>query len=296
MSKKSMGNLLNVSELYTQTFFCQYLAINKLFRIMDPIETKRSTNMAHVQRKNLLTISTNAKTVKGEKLGILTGVLYLAPADVSGYEVCPKASAGCKAACLYTAGLGVMAPVVAGRINRTLWLHEDRDSFMDTLVADIQRLIRKAARKGMVPAVRLNGTSDIAWEKYRVTVDGVNHRNLMVAFPDLQFYDYTKIRGRKSAIALPNYHLTFSLAEDNDTDAFMAIREGYNVAVVMNLRKKDAKPSQWMGFPVVDGDTSDVRFFDPNGGAIVALTAKGKARYDTSGFVRDANLIARKAA
>jgi hypothetical protein len=134
------------------------------------------------------------------------------------------------------------------------------------------------------------------WEKDRVTVDGVNHRNLMVAFPDLQFYDYTKIRGRKSAIALPNYHLTFSLAEDNDTDAFMAIREGYNVAVVMNLRKKDAKPSQWMGFPVVDGDTSDVRFFDPNGGAIVALTAKGKARYDTSGFVRDANLIARKAA
>ena len=129
--------------------------------------------MAHVQRKNLLTISTDANTVKGEKLGILTGVLYLAPADVSGYEVCPKASAGCKAACLYTAGRGVMAPVVAGRINRTLWLHEDRDSFMDTLVADIQRLIRKAARKGMVPAVRLNGTSDIAWETPREDGPGI---------------------------------------------------------------------------------------------------------------------------
>jgi hypothetical protein len=249
--------------------------------------------MAHFKRKTLLTVSTDAKTVKGEKLGILTGVLYLAPADVSGHEVCPKASAGCKAACLYTAGRGVMAPVAAGRVNRTLWFFEDRVSFMSTLVADIERVIRKAGRDGMTPAIRLNGTSDIAWEKIRCVRDGVPFRNVMLAFPDVQFYDYTKIRGRKSAIALPNYHLTFSLAEDNDSDAFNAITEGYNVSVVMNLRKKDAKPSTWSGYPVVDGDVSDVRFGDPDGGYIVALTAKGKARYDTSGFVREANIIAK---
>lgn len=248
--------------------------------------------MAHVQRNTILTVSTDAKTVKGEKLGILTGVLYLAPADVSGHEVCPKASAGCKAACLYTAGRGVMSNVAAGRVNRTLWFFEDRVSFMSTLVADIERVIRKAGRDGMTPAIRLNGTSDIAWEKVRCVRDGVSYRNVMLAFPDVQFYDYTKIRGRKSAIALPNYHLTFSLAEDNDTDAFKAITEGYNVAVVLNLRKKDAKPSTWKGYPVVDGDVSDVRFGDPDGGHIVALTAKGKARYDTSGFVREANIIA----
>ena len=248
--------------------------------------------MAHVQRKQLLTEGNDAKTVKGEKIGILTGILYLAPADVSGHEVCPKASAGCKAACLYTAGRGVMAPTQQGRINRTLWFFEDRSTFMATLVADITRIVKRASKLGMTPAIRLNGTSDIAWEKIRCERDGVSYRNLMTAFPDVQFYDYTKIAGRKSALALPNYHLTFSLAEDNDTDAFRAIREGYNLAVVMNLKKTDAKPDMWMGFPVVDGDTTDVRFFDPAGGHIVALTAKGDAKGDDSGFVRDHNLIA----
>lgn len=248
--------------------------------------------MAHTKRNHLLTVSTDAKTVKGEKLGILTGILYLAPADVSGYEMCPKASAGCKAACLFTAGRGRMSSVEKARLNRTHWFHEDRDSFMATLVSDIERVARKAARDGMTPAIRLNGTSDVAWEKVRCVRDGIEYRNVMKAFPNVQFYDYTKIRGRKSAIALPNYHLTFSLAEDNDHDAFIAIGEGYNVAVVMNLRKKDDKPATWKGFPVVDGDSTDVRFFDPNGGHIVALTAKGDAKKDTTGFVRDPNIIA----
>ena len=241
----------------------------------------------------LLSVGSDAKTIKGDKLGILTGVLYLAPADVSGHEVCPKASAGCKAACLYTAGRGVFTSTQNARIAKTQRFFADREGFMADLVSDIKALIRKANREGLVPAVRLNGMSDIAWEKIRVTVDGVEYRNLMFAFPDLQFYDYTKIRGRKSALALPNYHLTFSLAEDNDDDAEIAIREGYNVAVVMDLKKTDPKPSVWKGHPVVDGDDTDVRFFDPKkGGHVVALFAKGKARKDTSGFVRPANLIA----
>jgi len=251
--------------------------------------------MTHIKRDKLLTVGNDYKTVKGQKLGILTGVLYLAPADVSGYQVCPKASEGCKAACLFTAGRGVMNPVREGRINRTRWFFEDRDSFMATVVADIARIVKRAAKLGMTPAIRLNGTSDIAWEKVRCVRDGISYRNVMLAFPDVQFYDYTKIRGRKSAIALENYHLTFSLAEDNDDDAFRAIDEGYNVAVVMNLSKKAAKPAVWNGRPVVDGDTSDVRFFDPKGGHVVALTAKGSARKDTSGFVRDAMIITKGA-
>jgi len=249
----------------------------------------------HTKRNSLLSVSNDTKTVKGEKVGILTGVLYLAPADVSGFQVCPKASEGCKAACLYTAGRGRFTMTQEARINRTRWFFEDRASFMATLVKDIQRLVRRADREGLKPAIRLNGTSDIAWEKIFVTVDGEEYRNVMKAFPNVQFYDYTKIRGRKSALALPNYHLTFSLAEDNDDDAVIALREGYNVAVVMDLKKTDAKPSTWKGAPVLDGDVNDVRFYDPNGGHIVALYAKGDARKDTSGFVRDANLIAKGA-
>jgi len=247
----------------------------------------------HIQRNQLLSIERDAKTRKGSTNGVLTGVLYLAPHNVSGFQVCPNATPGCVTVCLFTAGRGVTSPVMNGRINRTRWFFEDRDTFMATIVADIKRLVKRAAKLDMTPAVRLNGTSDIAWEKIRVTVDGAEHRNLMVAFPDLQFYDYTKILGRKSALALDNYHLTFSMAESNDADALLALGEGYNVAVVMKLRRSDPKPATWAGYPVIDGDKDDIRFYDPDdGGSIVALTAKGKARYDTSGFVRSA-IIAR---
>ena len=234
----------------------------------------------------LLSVGTDAKTVKGEAHGVLTGVLYLAPLNLSGYQVCPKATAGCGAACLFTAGQGVYANVKASRLNRTRWFFEDRESFMEVLVADINRLIRKATKLGMTPAVRLNGTSDIAWEKFAVTVAGVKYRNVMAAFPAVNFYDYTKVLGRTAALALPNYHLTFSLAEDNDADAIKALGQGYNVAVVMNAKRKEAKPATWGGYPVVDGDQTDIRFHDPKGGHIVALFAKGKATKDATGFVR----------
>jgi len=236
-------------------------------------------------KRKLLTVA-NAKTIKGEKLGILTGILYLAPAMISGRQVCPKASDGCKSVCLYTAGRGRFTSTQEARIAKTNLFFDDRAGFMAILADNIAAIIRKAKREGLTPAIRLNGTSDIAWEKISVVVDGVRFRNVMTAFPTVQFYDYTKIAGRKAAIALPNYHLTFSLAENNDQDAFTAIREGYNLAVVMDLKKDDDKPTQWGGYPVVDGDLSDVRFLDPKGGHIVALTAKGEAKKDTSGFVR----------
>lgn len=247
----------------------------------------------HKQTKRVLSVSTDAKTVKGKKLGILTGVLYLAPAKISGFEVCAKRSNGCTKACLYTSGRGAFNNVQASRINKTRWFFEDRASFMARIVADIEYVERRAAREGLTPAIRLNGTSDLPWEKIRCVRDGVEYRNVMLAFPHIQFYDYTKIPGRTSAINLPNYHLTFSLAENNDDDAFTAIEQGYNVAVVLNLKKTADKPKTWKGYPVVDGDDSDVRFFDPKGGHVVALTAKGAARKDTTGFVRDANIIAR---
>jgi hypothetical protein len=237
---------------------------------------------------SLLSVSKDAKTGKGEKQGVLTGILYLAPHTLSGYQVCPSATEGCISACLYTAGRGIYDNVQSSRLNRTRWFFEDREAFMATLVADIQRLVRKAHKLNMLPAIRLNGTSDIAWEKMRVAVDGVEYRSLIEAFPFVNFYDYTKVLGRKLALSLPNYHLTFSLAESNDFLAVKALDEGYNVAVVMNTKPKEVKPATWGGYPVVDGDKDDVRFYDPKGGGhIVALTAKGAARKDTSGFVRD---------
>lgn len=232
----------------------------------------------------LLSVSTDAKTVKGEKQGVLTGILYLAPHTVSGYQVCPSATAGCAAACLYTAGRAKMFnKIQQARIRKTVEFFTNRQEFLSQIVKDIEALDRKAERANMTAAVRLNGTSDIAWEKFSVVRNGVTYRNIMAAFPYVEFYCYTKILGRKPP---SNYHLTFSLSESNDDKALKALESGYNVAVVMNLKRNDVKPKEWGGYPVIDGDVSDVRFQDPKGGYIVALSAKGDAVGDTSGFVR----------
>lgn len=237
--------------------------------------------------KKLLSVAADAKTIKGEAKGYLTGVLYLAPHTISGYQVCPKASEGCKLGCLYTAGRGIYSNTQQSRIAKTKFFHENREAFIALLVENIEALIRKAGRMGLTPVVRLNGTSDLPWEKFACIRDGVKYASLMEAFPDLQFYDYTKILGRTKALSLPNYSLTFSLAEDNDKRARKALAEGYNVAAVLRLKRKDAKPATWSGFPVVNGDETDLRFLDPNGGHIIALFPKGKAANDSSGFVRD---------
>lgn len=226
----------------------------------------------------LLNIDANAKTVKGQGRGYMTAILYLAPADESGYEVCPMASKGCRKACLNKAGMGAFSNVQAARIAKTKWYFEDRPAFMAQLVVEVRAFIRKAIKLGLIPVVRLNGTSDIPWE--RVPVE--DQPNIMSLFPSVQFYDYTKRSNRRDLPA--NYHLTFSLAEDNDSRASAAARNGANIAVVF---RNDKFPSTYMGMPVVDGDADDLRFLDGRG-VVVGLKAKGPAKKDISGFVRDA--------
>ena len=225
----------------------------------------------------LLNIDANAKTVKGQGRGYMTAILYLAPADESGYEVCPMASKGCRKACLNKAGMGAFSNVQAARIAKTRWYFEDRDAFMAQLVAEVRAFIRKAIKLGLIPVVRLNGTSDIPWE--RMSVEG--QPNIMSLFPSVQFYDYTKRHNRRGLPA--NYHLTFSLAEDNDPRARVAASNGANIAVVF---RNDKFPSTFMGMPVVDGDADDLRFLDGRG-VVVGLKAQGPAKKDMSGFVRE---------
>jgi len=217
----------------------------------------------------------NYKTSKGEKLGILTGILYLAPAKISGYEVCPRRSAGCTDACLYTAGMGAFSTVQQARVNKTKLFFEDIVYFMDQLRKDIRALVRKAAKQIMKPAIRLNGTSDIEWTR----------TGIMDEFPDVQFYDYTKVFSRLTQDRPANYHLTFSKNESNDKECEAALKLGVNVAAVFNTKKGERLPKSWKESYTYDGDESDVRFEDPKGGWVIGLRAKGKARRDTTGFV-----------
>lgn len=230
---------------------------------------------------SLLTVG-NPKILKGTAFGYLTAILHLAPGRLSGFNVCPGASLACLDACLNTAGRGGIIKkgettntIQKARLRKTLAFFNETETFMAQLAKEIGNIVKLANKHGLTPAIRLNGTSDIRWENEKVG----GFANLMEMFPNVIFYDYTKLANRRNLP--PNYRLTFSLSESNDVSAEQALTAGMNVAVVFrNL------PPTFMGRPVIDGDVSDLRFLDPMG-VIVGLKAKGKAKKDTSGFVRN---------
>jgi len=231
----------------------------------------------------LLTIQ-NYKTTKGESFGYLTGILYLSPHTISGVNICPGSSEGCRKACLFTAGRGAFNSVQEARLRKTKLFLKDRGTFFEQLDKDIKALSRKAERMGLKPAVRLNGTSDLNF------LAG----NLFKKYPDVQFYDYTKVFSRllnfharrRGQGWYKNYDITFSMHETNGMHAAQALELGFNVAVVF----RGELPKKYLNRPVIDGDQHDLRFLESvkkGFGKVVGLTAKGRARKDLSGFVVD---------
>ena len=216
--------------------------------------------------------STNPKLAKlADEFGILPFALSLAPFNVSGAgNVCPFASAGCSSVCLNYAGRGQMSAVQQARIEKTRFWFADRSGFLELLKVDLAKVSRLAAKKAKRAAVRLNVFSDIPWERF---LD-------LEAFPGIQFYDYTKIPKRLGQTP-KHYYLTFSLSESNEPEASQALADGFNIAVPFR-----EKPEQYLGHPVIDGDTHDYRFLDPRP-SVVALKPKGLAKNDTTGFVRE---------
>ena len=232
----------------------------------------------------LLGVGTNSKTIKSDKGGeYLTAIMYLEPRNT---KICPYQDiAKCKEGCLNTAGRASWIkkgnktnPIHVARVRKTDLFLEDRKEFMRLIVKDIEALIRKADRLGVKPCVRLNGTSDIQWE----TIELDNGKNIFEEFPQIQFYDYTKIPTRKVS-KFKNYQLTWSYSEANQkyADYFKtALDKGMNVAVVF----KNELPVSYKNTRVINGDKDDLRFLDDRG-VIVGLKAKGQAKKDTSGFV-----------
>ena len=241
----------------------------------------------------LLTYS-NPKTLKGAARRFLTAILHLAPHTSAGLRtrsgalrnVCPAASATCPVVCLNYSGRGRFDRTQEARRRKTAMFFEDRAGFVAQLYKDIGAVVRKADREGLRPAVRLNGTSDIVWEAIAPEI--------FRDHPEVAFYDYTKISGRRVA-EIPNYSLTFSRSEENDETCRAEIARGTNVAVVFDRKIADIGPEpfeRWAldtyGTPhVVDGDATDLRFLDPDRplGSVIALYAKGDAKGDSTGFV-----------
>lgn len=218
-------------------------------------------------RKSTLLTKNNHKTIKGEKLGYITYILYMSPYtdNSKGINVCPFASKGCSAACLFKSGFGGMYDKVQeGRRNKTEWYLEDRKSFMEQIDKEVAAAIKRHPDK--VVTFRLNGTSDIRYEKIKVR-DG---KNIFELYPDVQFYDYTKVPNRFDKPLPVNYHLTFSRSEENHKVAMKLLGKGVNVAIVF-----DEVPAEYEGFKVISGDDTDLRFLDDRG-VIVGLKYKNQ--------------------
>lgn len=233
--------------------------------------------------KMILSTSSDAKTVKGQKLGYLTGILYLAPYTMGGKNLCPNAeNAGCQDACLYTAGRGRFSNVQKARLAKTDRFHNDSKAFLADLVYSVATVCRKAKRLGLMPCIRLNGTSDINWQK--ILIDG---KTIFDHYPNVQFYDYSKI-ARLSEF--DNYHLTFSYSGANTAykkSIIKALDLAMSIAVVFSDKNL---PSHFLGHKVINGDESDLRFLDEER-RVIGLYAKGAAKHDKTGFVVQNNLI-----
>ena len=102
--------------------------------------------------------------------------------------------------CLDESGRGVFANVQAARQRRAAIFEDDRQEFKRLLWKDLAALCRKAERNGNQAACRLNGISDLQWERIFPT--------LFTEFDEIRWYDYTKLPKR---VVPANYHLTYSL-------------------------------------------------------------------------------------
>ena len=231
-----------------------------------------------IYKKLLGTAST--KTIKGEKMGFLTAILYLTPDD----NLCPLAKlAGCMEGCLYTSGRGAFNSVQQARKSKTEFWYTQQKSFLFSLCADIWTLREKAQKNNQKLLVRLNGTSDIPWENYIV----YKAETIFQLFPDVQFYDYTKHPSRNlQGKTYSNYDLTYSFSSITPKPiSIKGLTNKDNSRVAVVFQRKEDIPQSFRSWEVIDGDDTDVRHIEPKN-VVVALYAKGKAKKDQSGFVQ----------
>jgi hypothetical protein len=238
-------------------------------------------------------VNSSAKLVKNGKVSKqMTYVLYLAPANLSGYDVCKGSTPECRKGCLNTSGRSIMEagrdfqPIQNARILKTKALFEQTELFMTVLVAEIRAAQRKAEKAGYGFSVRLNGTSDVRWSDIKL-----NGRNIFEIFSDVQFYDYTK--ELYNVINKPvNQHITWSYTGhlNNKNISVKLLSKGLNVAVVFNVKKGQNLPANFLGFPVVDGDLTDYRPNDGSG-VVVGLRLKKIADKAAENEVRNSLFV-----
>lgn len=241
----------------------------------------------HGVKTGILSVGSDSKTIKGVKYGYHTGVLYMHP----NYKICPASkAAACDVSCLNTAGRARFLPAIGiARQAKTDLFQTKPELFFAALIDEISRNVKKYKDEFVV---RLNGTSDIAYEDIILdTENGVG--TIFDLFPTVQFYDYTKRLNRVVKKLPSNYDLTLSWsgARASYAESVMYYANKYNKRVAVVFENKNF-PEYFHGRKVVNGDETDLRFLDDHN-VVIGLSAKGKAKQDATGFVyRSTKLIA----
>ena len=232
-------------------------------------QAKKLTGLSY-----LGSINSSAKIIKNKKVSNnYTYIIYLAPANQSGYNVCAHSTPECRKGCLSTSGRAKMDInsghniIKNARIKKTKLFFEDQQFFMQWMIAEMKHYQKKALKDGYYFSVRLNGTSDIDWSDVEI-----NGKNIFEIFSDTLFYDYTK-QYMKFFNQIQNYHLTFSYTGKNEEQAIALLNMGYNVAVVFDVKKNCPLPTTFKGYEVIDGDLTDFRVND-GAGVVVGLRFK----------------------
>lgn len=251
----------------------------------------------------LLTIG-NPKLTKGNIKGYISAGLGMAPSKISGTDMCPFASDGCRLACLNHAGRGAFDPQVhVARLRRTRLYLDDRKQFFKDLIMELEKFIDFASTHVSGPmhewvnkrgqtvkkqtylkqaggshyCIRLNITSDVRWEAIKIPG---TRQTIFDIFPDVTFYDYTKIPRRFKRPA--NYHLTYSRSEDPKSEEYGIeyMQQGTNMTVVFDIDEKHSLPPRYesplFSHPVLDGSISDLRFKDEPGHIVGLYLLGGK--------------------
>ena len=221
----------------------------------------------------LFNVGNNAKTIKGDGKEYLTAIIYMKPE----IYLCPMSKvAGCHKPCLVSAGRGSFNSVKAARQRKSKLLKDNKQEFYRQLRQDIEKFVNYSEKKNLTPVIRLNGTSDY------------NFYDIIEEYPNVQFYDYSKVYNRVAKPMPKNYHITLSYSEANKFYASKVIAHAnkFNKNIAVVFRDKNNIPKTFLGREVINGDKDDLRFLDKKN-VVVALYAKGQAIKDKTGFVID---------
>lgn len=262
-------------------------------------------------------VAHSAKLLHSLSNGTATYCLYLAPSDLSGYNVCPNGRY-CRDFCLFTSGHNLMdirkqiskgsdmeeaikeSKISNSRIIKTKLFFENRPFFMRWLIDEIKIAKLTAEINGYDFSVRLNGTSDI-----KVTDFELNGECILDIFKEVQFYDYTKVYPYLGLTKkFSNYDVTYSFNGYNWTLCEQALKGGYRVSVVFEkvrakkgklVREQQILPNTYKGYKVINGDASDIRYIEPTG-VIVGLEFKQTAQASKNGlnFTPDTAFIVKR--